>query len=115
MEKHARVLTPKFNLVNETLKRELGALGIACWTKPAGGYFVSFDALDGCAKKIVALCADAGVALTPAGATYPNGNDPYDKNIRIAPTCPPLAELEEALEIFCVAVKLASVEKYLAG
>ena len=113
MEKHAQILRPKFKLVSDTLSRELGGLGIAQWTNPSGGYFVSFDALAGCAKKIVTLCAEAGVALTPAGATFPNGNDPQDKNIRIAPTCPPVAELSEALEIFCTAVKLASVEKYL--
>jgi aspartate/methionine/tyrosine aminotransferase len=113
MEKHADILRPKFKLVSDTLQSELGGLGIAEWTEPAGGYFVSFDSLEGCAKRIVSLCAEAGVALTPAGATYPNGSDPQDKNIRIAPTCPPLAELKEALEIFCTAVKLASVEKCL--
>lgn len=115
MEKHAEILRPKFKLVNDTLERELGGLGIAEWTKPAGGYFVSFDSLEGIAKRIVTLCSEAGVALTPAGATYPNGKDPKDSNIRIAPTCPPLAELEAAMEIFCVAVKLASVEKFLAA
>jgi len=113
MEKHAAILQPKFNLVKETLRRELGGLGIAEWTEPEGGYFVSFDALNGCAKRIVSLCAEAGVALTPAGATYPNGNDPQDRNIRIAPTCPPLEELGQALEIFCTAVKLAAVEKLM--
>jgi len=113
MEKHAAILRPKFKLVADTLKGELGDLGIAQWTNPAGGYFISFNSLDGCAKRIVALCAEAGVALTPAGATFPNGNDPRDRNIRIAPTCPPLFELGEALEIFCVAVKLASVENFL--
>jgi len=111
MEKHAAILKPKFNLVIETLRRELGGLGIAEWTEPEGGYFISFNSLDGCAKKIVSLCAEAGVALTPAGATFPNGNDPQDRNIRIAPTCPPLTELGQALEIFCTAVKLAAVEK----
>jgi DNA-binding transcriptional MocR family regulator len=115
MEKHAAILRPKFKLVADTLRRELGGLGIAEWTEPAGGYFVSFDALEGCAKRIVALCSQAGVMLTPAGATYPNGNDPGDRNIRIAPTCPPIGELTEALEIFCAAVKLASAEKYLSG
>jgi len=114
MEKHAAILRPKFNLVCETLRGELGGLGIASWTEPEGGYFISFDSPDGCAKRIVALCAQAGAALTPAGATYPDGNDPRDKNIRIAPTCPPLSELREALEIFCIAVKLASAEKFLA-
>ena len=114
MKKHAKILQPKFKLVSDTLNRELGGLGIAEWTEPSGGYFISFDSLDGCAKRIVSLCAQAGVALTPAGATYPYGNDPRDRNIRIAPTCPPLAELKAALEIFCTAVKLASAEKFLA-
>jgi len=113
MEKHAAILRPRFKLVNDTLRRELDGLGIAEWTQPSGGYFVSFDAPEGCAKKIVSLCAQAGVALTPAGATFPNGNDPKDRNIRIAPTCPPLGELGEALEIFCTVVKLAAVEKLL--
>ena len=113
MEKHAAILQPKFKLVTDTLRNELGELGIAEWTEPAGGYFVSFNAQEGCAKRIAELCAKAGVALTPAGATYPNGKDPQDKNIRIAPTCPPLNELKEALEIFCVVVKLASVEKLI--
>ncbi|MDR0300758.1 MAG: aminotransferase class I/II-fold pyridoxal phosphate-dependent enzyme [Treponema sp.] len=115
MEKHAAILRPRFKLVDDTLRRELDGLGIAEWTKPDGGYFVSFDAPEGCAKKIVSLCAQAGVVLTPAGATFPNGLDPKDRNIRIAPTCPPLSELGEALEIFCTVVKLAAAEKYLAG
>ena len=114
MKKHAAILEPKFKLVSSILKNELDGLGIAEWTEPAGGYFVSFDSLEGCAKRVVALCAEAGVALTPAGATFPYGNDPKDKNIRIAPTCPPLAELKAALEIFCTAVKIASIEKFLA-
>jgi DNA-binding transcriptional MocR family regulator len=113
MEKHAVILRPKFKLVVDTLRCGLDGLGIAEWTEPAGGYFISFYALQGCAKKIVALCAKAGVSLTPAGATYPYGNDPKDSNIRIAPTFPSLCELGEALEIFCSAVKLASAEKYL--
>ena len=114
MKQHAAILRPKFKLVSDTLRRELGGLGIAEWTEPAGGYFVSFNALEGCAKRIVSLCAEAGVALTPAGATFPNGNDPHDRNIRLAPTCPPLPELSAALEIFCAAVKLTSAEKILA-
>ena len=113
MEKHAAILKPKFQLVSDTLRNSLGGLGICEWTEPEGGYFVSVNALEGCAKKIVSLCSEAGVALTPAGATYPNGNDPQDRNIRIAPTCPPLQDLSEALAVFCVAVKLASVEKLL--
>jgi len=113
MEKHAAILRPKFKLVCDTLSSELGGLGIAKWTQPEGGYFVSFDSLEGCADKIVALCAQAGAALTPAGATFPNGKDPLNSNIRIAPTCPPLNELKEALEIFCTAVKLVSIEKFL--
>jgi DNA-binding transcriptional MocR family regulator len=114
MKKHAEIIRPKFKLVTDTLRRELGGLGIAEWTEPLGGYFISFDAPDGCAKRIVSLCAGAGVTLTPAGATFPNGNDPHDRNIRIAPTCPPMPELGDALDVFCAAVKLASVEKYLA-
>jgi len=115
MEKHAAILKPKFKLVSDTLRRELGDLGVAVWTEPAGGYFISVDVLEGCAKRVVALCAEAGAALTPAGATYPDGNDPLDRNIRLAPTFPPIGELKEALEIFCAAVKLASAEKYLSG
>lgn len=113
MEKQAEIIKPKFRLVADTLQRELGGLGIAEWTEPSGGYFVSFDSLEGCAKRITTMCAEVGVALTPAGATYPYGNDPSDKNIRIAPTCPPLSELREALEVFCDAVKLAAAEKLL--
>jgi DNA-binding transcriptional MocR family regulator len=115
MKKHAEILRPKFKLVSETLKKELTGTDIAEWTEPKGGYFVSFDSINGCAKRIVALCAEAGVALTPAGATFPNGKDPNDKNIRIAPTYLSLGELGEAMEIFCAAVKLASVEKLLTN
>jgi DNA-binding transcriptional MocR family regulator len=113
MEKHAAILRPKFKLVFDMLKDELGGLDIARWTEPAGGYFVNFDSIEGCAKRIVALCAEAGVAITPAGSTFPNGHDPQDKNIRIAPSFPSLVDLKEAMEIFCVAVRLASVEKFL--
>jgi DNA-binding transcriptional MocR family regulator len=114
MAKHAAILKPKFQLVTDTLRRELGGLGIAEWTEPKGGYFVSFNSMPLCAKRIVDLCAEAGVALTPAGATYPNGYDNEDKNIRIAPTAPPISELGEALNVFCAAVKLASIEKLLS-
>ena len=113
MKKHAEILRPKFELVLAELEKGLGGLEIGEWTKPIGGYFVSFQAVDGCAKKIVAMCKDAGVTLTGAGATYPYKNDPQDSNIRIAPTFPPIDELAKALEIFILCVKLASVEKFL--
>ncbi len=113
MKKHAEIVRPKFELVLGTLEREIGELGIGSWTKPNGGYFVSFNALNGCAKKIVGMCKEAGVTLTGAGATYPYKKDPDDSNIRIAPTFPPIDELEKALEIFVLCVKLASVEKLL--
>ncbi|MDO4619227.1 MAG: aminotransferase [Lachnospiraceae bacterium] len=115
MKKHAEILRPKFEAVLETLERELGGLEIAEWTKPRGGYFISFDSLEGCAKAIVAKCDEAGVKMTPAGATYPYGKDPQDSNIRIAPSYPTLAELKKAAEVFVLSVKLVSVEKYLAG
>lgn len=114
MAKHAELLRPKFEAVDEILNRELAGLEIGTWTKPNGGYFVSFDALDGCAKAIVGKCKEAGVVMTGAGATYPYGKDPKDSNIRIAPSFPTLDELKMAAEIFCVCVKLVSVEKMLA-
>lgn len=113
MKKHRAVIWPKFEVVLDMLDKEIAPLGIADWKKPNGGYFVSFNALDGCAKRIVGLCKEAGVVLTNAGATYPYGKDPRDRNIRIAPTFPPVSELEQAMEVFCTAVKLASVEKLL--
>ena len=113
MKKHAAILRPKFEMVLDMLEKELGGLDIGQWTKPVGGYFVSFDALDGCAKRIVSMCKDAGVKMTGAGATYPYKNDPKDSNIRIAPTFPPIDELKGALEIFVLCVKLVSVEKLL--
>lgn len=114
MAKHAEILRPRFEAVDEILNKELAGLEIGSWTKPNGGYFVSFDALDGCAKAIVSKCKDAGVVMTGAGATYPYGKDPKDSNIRIAPSFPTLDELKQAAEIFCVCVKLVSVEKLLA-
>lgn len=113
MKKHAAIMRPKFELVLETLERELGGLGIGTWTKPLGGYFISFDSLDGCAKEIVAKCKEAGVTLTGAGATYPYKKDPHDRNIRIAPSYPTLEELKITAELFVLCVKLVSVEKLL--
>ena len=114
MMKHADIMRPKFEMVNDILTRELGGLDIGSWVMPNGGYFISFDALDGCAKEIVALCKDAGVVMTGAGATYPYGKDPHDSNIRIAPSYPTLPELEAASELFALCVKLASVKKLLS-
>lgn len=111
MQKHRAVLEPRFNMVLDTLDKELSALGIASWTKPNGGYFVSIDVMDGCAKRVVALCKEAGVVLTGAGATYPYGKDPKDSNIRLAPTYPPVEELAKAMDIFCICVKLAAIEQ----
>ncbi|MBQ3124749.1 MAG: aminotransferase class I/II-fold pyridoxal phosphate-dependent enzyme [Clostridia bacterium] len=113
MAKHADIMRPKFEAVLDILDKELGSLGIAEWTKPMGGYFIGFDAMEGCAKKIVSMCADAGVVMTDAGATYPYGNDPKDSNIRIAPSFPEIDELMEAAEIFVICVKIASIDKIL--
>ena len=113
MKKHAQIVRPKFELVLSTLEKELKEAQIGTWTNPHGGYFVSFNSLDGCASKIVSMCKEAGVTLTGAGATYPYKKDPNDSNIRIAPTFPPINELAQALEIFVLCVKLASVEKLL--
>lgn len=113
MSRHAAILRPKFEAVEEIFEKELGGLGIGSWTKPNGGYFISFDSLDGCAKAIVAKCSDAGVKLTPAGATFPYGKDPHDSNIRIAPSFPPLEELKVAADVFTMAVKLVSIDKLL--
>jgi len=114
MKKHKAIIAPKFDLVCSTLEKEIAPLGIGEWTEPKGGYFVSFNALNGCAKRIVQLCAEAGVTLTGAGATFPYGVDPDDKNIRIAPTYPSIEDLGKALELFVISVKLASAEKLLA-
>jgi DNA-binding transcriptional MocR family regulator len=114
MRKHADILRPKFETVLEILERELGGLGIGSWTKPKGGYFISFDSMDGCAKEIVTRCKKAGVIMTGAGATYPYGVDPKDSNIRIAPSYPPLADLKVATELFSLCVKIVSIKKILA-
>lgn len=113
MRKHANILRPKFEAVENILDRELGGLEIGTWTKPHGGYFISFDSLNGCAKEIVAKCKKAGVVMTGAGATYPYGKDPEDRNIRIAPSYPPLQDLITATELFALCVKLVSVNKLL--
>lgn len=113
MKKHAKILRPKFEKVQEVLERELGGLEIGTWTKPLGGYFISFDSLEGCAKAIVAKAKEAGLIMTEAGATYPYGKDPKDSNIRIAPSFPTVDELAIASEIFVLSVKLVSVDKYL--
>ena len=107
------ILRPKFELVLDTLDKELGGLGIGEWTKPHGGYFISFDSMDGCAKAIVAKAKEAGVVMTDAGATFPYGKDPQDSNIRIAPSYPTPEELKTATEIFVLSVKLVSIDKIL--
>ncbi|MCL2697005.1 MAG: aminotransferase class I/II-fold pyridoxal phosphate-dependent enzyme [Oscillospiraceae bacterium] len=113
MEKHRAVIEPKFNLVCEMLERELSPDKLGQWNKPRGGYFISFNGFNNTAKRVVELCREAGVVLTNAGATFPYGKDPEDRNIRIAPTFPPMSELESAMQVFCASVKLASAESLL--
>ena len=113
MRKHAEFMRPKFEAVESVLEEELGGLGIGSWTEPKGGYFISFEAMDGCAKAIVAKCEEAGVKLTGAGATFPYGKDPKDSNIRIAPSFPTPEEMKQAADLFVLCVKLVSVEKLL--
>ena len=113
MKKHRKLIEPKFNAVINKLESELVGKGIATWTNPNGGYFVSVDVVNGCAKRVVSLCKEAGVVLTSAGATYPYGKDPNDRNIRVAPTYPPVAELQQAMDLFCICVQLAAAEKLL--
>ena len=111
MEKHRAILAPKFAVVLDMLDKEIAPLGLGTWTKPEGGYFVSFNAPKGTAKRIVQLCREGGVTLTGAGATYPYKNDPDDSNIRIAPTYPSVSELTQAMELFCICVRLAALEQ----
>lgn len=111
MEKHRALLAPKFSLVLDTLDKELKPLGLGSWNRPEGGYFISFNAPAGTAKRIVQLCKEGGVTLTGAGATYPYGKDPADSNIRIAPTFPSVETLAQAMELFCICVKLAALEQ----
>lgn len=113
MKKHAAILGPKFRLVVDTLDKELGELDVAHWSNPKGGYFVSFYGMDGTAKRIYNLMKEAGVVMTAAGAAFPYGKDPHDNHIRIAPSLPPLEELEKAMDVFCLCVKIASLEKLL--
>jgi DNA-binding transcriptional MocR family regulator len=115
MQRHAQLLRPKFAAVLERLDHTLEGLGIASWTRPKGGYFISFDTLPGIAKRVVARARAAGVTLTPAGATYPHGEDPNDSNIRIAPTFPTLADVEAATDVFTLCVELESIEQILAS
>ena len=114
MDKHAELLRPKFDAVLDALDSEIGPRGCGKWVSPAGGYFVTFWAPDGCATRINGLCKDAGVTMTGPGATHPYRNDPKDSVLRIAPSFPPAEELQKAMEVFCVAVRLAAVEKLLA-
>jgi len=107
------LLRPKFEMVTDLFEKNLGDLNIANWTTPRGGYFISFNVPKGCAKQVVAKAQEAGVTLTTAGATYPYGKDSEDKNIRIAPSYPSLAELEQAIEILCVCVELIAMEKLI--
>lgn len=113
MKRHATLLGPKFAAVSDILDREIKPLGIAQWNRPSGGYFISYNAMPGTAKRAYELCKQAGVILTTAGATFPYGKDPQDSNIRLAPSLPPVSELEQAMEIFCISARLAALEKLL--
>ena len=114
MKKHAEIMKPKFDSVLKALDEQIAPLGIAEWKHPKGGYFVSVDTMDGLAKRTLALCKEAGVVMTGAGATFPYGIDPRDRNIRIAPSLPPVAELDIAIDVFCTCLKLAALEKLTA-
>ena len=111
MKKHAAILKPKFDIVVKHLNEELAGKGIASWVEPKGGYFISLDVVNGCAKRVGELCKEAGVTLTSVGATYPYSYEPNDSNIRIAPSFPPVDELDLAAQILCVSVRLACIEK----
>jgi DNA-binding transcriptional MocR family regulator len=114
MDRHRAIMAPKFDKVLDVFAEHLGNTGVASWTRPKGGYFITLDVLDGCAKQVVKLAKEAGVELTPAGATHPLGNDPQDRTIRIAPTFPAIAEVTQAAEGVVLAVLLAATEKLLA-
>jgi DNA-binding transcriptional MocR family regulator len=113
MKKHGELLLPKFNLVLNKLEETLSSKGIASWETPSGGYFVSVDVLPGCAKRTISICAEAGLIMTNAGATFPYGKDPQDSNLRIAPTLPSISQLKPAIELFCLAVEMAALEKLI--
>ena len=114
MKRHAEILRPKFACVLDALDREIAPLGIARWEKPVGGYFVSVNCMPGTAMETWRLCKDAGLTMTKAGATYPYGRDPQDSNLRVAPSLPPVEQLEQAMEIFCTSLKLAALKKLTA-
>lgn len=113
MKAHAAIIKPKFDLVLRHLNEQIAPYGAGSWSHPKGGYFISFNSLPGCGKRIGELCKQAGVVLTPVGATFPYGIDPLNQNIRIAPTFPPLEELDAAMTLFCICVKIATIEKLL--
>ena len=115
MAQHADIIAAKFGAVADSLEAHIANTGMGEWSNPEGGYFVSFNTKPGLAKAVVALAAEAGVKLTPAGATFPNGNDPLDNNIRIAPTYPELIDVENAMAVFVNCVKLATVKQKLAS
>jgi DNA-binding transcriptional MocR family regulator len=113
MKKHAVILKPKFDAVLDVLDRELGDSSIASWSRPNGGYFISIDTLEGCAREVIAMAADAGVKLTPAGATFPYGKDPDDRNIRIAPSFPSVADVNKAMELVAICIQLVSIDRLI--
>lgn len=115
MRRHAAILKPKFDAVLDVFDRELASKNVATWSRPTGGFFISLDTLDGCARAVVSRAAEAGVKLTPAGATYPYGKDPRDRNIRIAPSMPAAAEIETAMELVAICVQLAAIDRLLGG
>ena len=113
MKQHAAILEPKFDMVQSILEKELGGKNVAHWSKPKGGYFVSLDTMEGCAKAVVSMAAQAGVKLTPAGATFPYGKDPLDRNIRIAPSFPSVDEIRQAMEVLAICIQMVSIEKIM--
>jgi DNA-binding transcriptional MocR family regulator len=115
MQKHAALLKPKFDAVQEILERRLRDTGLAHWSRPNGGYFVSVDTPDGCAREVVAMAGEAGIKLTQAGATFPYGRDPRDRNIRVAPSMPPLAEVRTAIEVLALCVQRVGIAKLLGS